>query len=108
MKDEQAKRIYPGGSTGTISRFCSRDRQGMGNRDCTPLRMCEGVAFSILGLLDGVSVGIPGFALVPSPHPDDMQYHKDNGENWYPSEEVTKDIREDVMLHEEFYKEHNG
>lgn len=73
--------------------------------DHSPLRRCEGVAFGILVLLDGMNGGMPGFALVPTFHPDDPKHHKENGENWYPTQEVTCDIREGVMMHDEFYAE---
>ncbi len=43
----------------------------------------EGLAFSILVMLDGES-SLPGFRVIADPHPDDMQYHIDEGENYYP------------------------
>lgn len=43
---------------------------------------CEGVLFSVLVTLDGESIGLPGFDLVPTPHPDDKAYHQSQGENW--------------------------
>lgn len=61
---------------------------------------CDGLVFSILTLLDGMSSGSCGFKIIPDPHPEDKQYHMDNEENWYPFE---GDIRENVMMHEEFY-----
>lgn len=44
----------------------------------------EGFLFSVLVALDG-GAGLPGFDLIPSPHPTDEQYHKDNGQNWWPA-----------------------
>lgn len=44
----------------------------------------DGTAFSILAMLDGSAVDMPGFDVVCRPHPDDEQYCKDNGENWVP------------------------
>ena len=44
----------------------------------------SGVAFSILGMLDGVNAGIPGFVVAPSPHPDDRDYCISMGEDYYP------------------------
>jgi len=45
----------------------------------------EGLAFSILVTLDGESGGLPCFDVVPCPHESDKEYHRDNGENWFPS-----------------------
>ena len=45
---------------------------------------CEGVAFSILTAIDGCSMALPGFMLIPAPHPDDKAYHEQQGKNWYP------------------------
>ena len=44
----------------------------------------EGLAFSMLVLLDGGSGFFPGCLLVPNPHPEDKEYNRENGENWYP------------------------
>lgn len=43
----------------------------------------DGLAFSILSMLDGCSINLPAFNLVPDPHPDDMEYHRENGDNWF-------------------------
>jgi len=57
--------------------------------DQTPLQMCEGVVFSILCALDGSSV-LPGTKTLVAPHPEDKQYHIENGENWYePGTEIS-------------------
>jgi hypothetical protein len=85
-----------------LARYWGDERQVP---DHSPLERCEGLVHSILTLLDGMSCGMPGFALVPSFHPDDPKDHRENGENWYPTQDVTCDIREDVMMHEEFYAE---
>lgn len=45
----------------------------------------EGLAFSILVLLDGEAVMYPGCQVIPTPHPDDEQFHRQKGSNWYPS-----------------------
>lgn len=65
----------------------------------TDRERCEGVAFSILTLLDGCS-DAPAFDLSVSPHPDDKQFHVDNGENYYADGMVINE----TMLHEEFFK----
>ena len=54
---------------------------------------CRGTAFSIMVLLDGGHGDMPGFVVAPSPHPDDKEFHKSEGDNWYPkSPEVKCDI----------------
>ena len=42
-----------------------------------------GLLHSILVVLDGGS-GLPAFKVVPIPHPDDKEYCRQIGENWYP------------------------
>lgn len=49
----------------------------------TPRERLEGLAFSMLVILDGGSA-LPGFIVVPCPHPDDKEFHKDEDENWFP------------------------
>lgn len=44
----------------------------------------DGLAFSILSALDGCSLAVPGYALVPLSDPEDMEFHRQNDENWYP------------------------
>ena len=44
-----------------------------------------GVVFSILSMIDGCAGDLPAFAIVPQPHPEDEQYHKDQGENYWPT-----------------------
>ena len=43
----------------------------------------HGLAFSLLGTVDGVSGGMPAFYLVPCPHEDDKQYNIDNGKSYF-------------------------
>jgi hypothetical protein len=43
------------------------------------------LVFSILNIFDGTSGGLPAFALVPSPHPDDEADAKENDEDWWPT-----------------------
>lgn len=58
----------------------------------------EGLAFSILVMLDGKSV-LPGCEVKPYPHPDDKRYQITSGENYYP---IGCDIAGD--LHERWHK----
>lgn len=60
----------------------------------------DGLAFSMLATLDGDSLGVPGFLLIPDPHPDDKKDALENGENWCP-EDGESDIG---ILHEFWYK----
>jgi hypothetical protein len=64
----------------------------------TKLEALSGLAFSILVAIDGGSMDLPAFDLVPSPHPDDEAYAKDEGDNWY----VPKAINASAQMHEEF------
>ena len=71
----------------------------------SPLRgKLDGLAFSILTILDGGS-DLPAFIVAPMPHVDDKLYHKERGENWYP-ENSHFDVKADIAggLHELFYK----
>ena len=61
----------------------------------------EGIAFSILAALDGDSPELPGFQIIPHPHPSDREYLKGEGENWFPE---SKDYEHDIgPLHEFFH-----
>lgn len=42
------------------------------------------VVFSTLNVIDGGSC-LPGFNLLTRPHPEDEQYHREQGENWWPT-----------------------
>lgn len=64
----------------------------------TVQQRCEGVAFSIMNIFDGTSVGLPAMDIRLAPHPDDRQYHINNGEKWY--QEVM--VINETMLHEEY------
>ncbi len=44
----------------------------------------SGAVFSIFSMLDGSSMGLPGFLVTPNPQPEDEQYLRDFGENWFP------------------------
>jgi len=59
----------------------------------------EGLAFSILVILDGGAGLIPGFRVTPDPHPDDEAYHKSEGSNWWPT-----DVDIAGGLHEQIHK----
>jgi hypothetical protein len=69
-------------------------------KDQTPREMCDGVVFSMLNIIDGMSGGFPAaINLTMEPHPDDKKYCISNDENWVEPGQV---INDDVMLHEIF------
>ena len=45
----------------------------------------NGLIFSVFVMIDGESI-LPGFKLIPSPHPDDKDYLTKVGENYYPND----------------------
>ena len=59
-----------------------------------------GLLHSILCIFDGVSSGMPAFDIVASPHPDDKEYHRSEGEDWIEPGTVINDC----MLHELLYR----
>ncbi len=67
--------------------------------DKTPLERCEGVAFSILTLLDGSTMSLPGVDLILRPHESDKEYHIENGENYFEPDMIIS-----TALHEFFHK----
>lgn len=72
----------------------------------TTTERLNGLAFSILVLLDGESANMPGFILAPLPHEDDKRYSiEETNENYYPQNhesEVNCDFS--GSLHDDFYK----
>jgi len=75
------------------------------NVDERPCReKLDGLAFSILSMLDGSSVDICGFIVAPNPYEDDKKYNIENGNDYYPeNRNVNCDIAGD--LHDLFYKQ---
>lgn len=65
----------------------------------------SGAVFSVLVTLDGGSMGLPKFIVAPDPHPDDREYHQDQGEDWFP-ENHDSDVVCDLSggLHELFHQ----
>lgn len=47
----------------------------------------EGLAFSILVMLDGESC-LPGFKVIPNLVEGDVDYYKQNGDNWFPETDI--------------------
>lgn len=65
----------------------------------TNIERCEGLLFSILVMFDGGSGLWPAMNISMDPHPDDMEYHQSQGENWFEPDMV---INDDCQLHELF------
>lgn len=61
---------------------------------------CDGLAFSILNIFDGTTMGLPAMDISLAPHEDDKEYHRNNGDNWYQPGMVINDC----MLHEMYYR----
>ena len=64
----------------------------------------DGLVFSILNIFDGSTMNLPALDIVLSPHPEDEQYHKDNGQNWFQAGMVINDC----MLHEHWCRKEKG
>lgn len=43
-----------------------------------------GLMHSTLATLDGCSIDLPMFLIVPTPHEEDKNYHISNGKNYFP------------------------
>jgi len=62
-----------------------------------------GLIHSLLVTFDGMSGDMPGFLIYPRCHSSDPEYHKDNGDNWYPTNddaEMECEISCGDMLHD--------
>lgn len=66
----------------------------------------HGCAFSILAMLDGCSMSVPGFVIAPLPHEDDKMYHIKEDEDFYP-DNYDSNIQCDIggSLHDAFSRE---
>lgn len=59
---------------------------------------CDGVAFSILTMVDGCG-SLPAFTISVDAHTEDKDLHISEGKNWYPPGVA---INEDCQLHDEY------
>jgi hypothetical protein len=76
--------------------------------DRDSLGKLNGLAFSILAMLDGCSCGIPAFEIIPVSHPKDKDFQIASGENYFPEFRLPKEVvtvHGGAMLHELFYTE---
>lgn len=51
-----------------------------------------GAIFTALAALDGDSIAIPGFLIIPNSCPEDKEYCKNEGLNWFPAPTLEADI----------------
>lgn len=64
----------------------------------------EGLAFTILVLLDG-GTDLPSFLVIPSPHESDKEYCEDRNENYFPEPKVPENSCDIAgCLHEKFHR----
>jgi hypothetical protein len=69
----------------------------------TPREMCDGVVFSVLNIIDGMSGVFPAaISLMMEPHPDDKEYCISCDEKWVERGQI---INDDLMLHDCYYGE---
>lgn len=61
----------------------------------------DGLAFSILNIIDGTGMQMPAIDLILRPHPEDKSYHEAKGEDWFADGMC---INDDVLLHELWHK----
>ena len=65
----------------------------------TPQERCDGLAFSILNIIDGNTMKLPSMDINLAPHPEDREYHIELGENWYEPGMLVNDCQ----LHEHYF-----
>jgi len=65
----------------------------------TKRQALEGLAHSLLTMLDGGNVDLPAFLVTPLPSGEDKEYFISQGENWFP-----QNMPDLGMLHEYLYK----
>ena len=75
-----------------------------GQSDQTDKEKCDGVAFSILVMLDGESM-LPSYTVIPNGNPTDTEYYRGQEENYY--KEISDKIFElgigsDTAMHHEY------
>ena len=57
-----------------------------GEEPITQRHRLSGLVHSILATIDGVSMSMPAFMLIPAPHPDDKEDHQQRGQAWWPTQ----------------------
>lgn len=82
---------------GMISYWNSEGRSNV-PKDLSSRERLEGLVHSILVMIDGGSGGMPAFDISPAPHPDDKEFNKKQGCNWYEPGEIMNDCQ----LHDQY------
>lgn len=75
------------------------------SRTTNTLEKLQGLAFSILVLLDGDSLELPKMDLVLRPHPSDKEFCEKEWRNWFKDGMI---INADSLLHDDFYEKRNS
>lgn len=65
------------------------------SRAPSALEKLNGLAFSMLVLLDGGSGMMPAFDVYPSPHEEDAEFNREMGNSWWP-----EDVPLPLAMHE--------
>lgn len=85
--------------------WCYIDSWDKSSTATTSRKKLEGLAFSLLALLDGCDDDLPAFIVAPIGDHTDPEYHKKRGESWWPT---NSDIQAQAdmggFLHDDFYK----
>lgn len=71
------------------------------NSESSKVDSCEGVAFSILSLIDGCQIFNEGYFIYPCSNMDNICYNINEGNNFRPLNQEC--INNDTYLHEIFY-----
>ena len=71
----------------------ARDNEHRTPREDSLWRL-EGLTHSIFATLDG-NTSLPAFIVAPMPHDTDRAFHEEQGENWFPEQDL-KTIRCDI------------
>lgn len=93
--------------SGLVDYWADEDgRHGIAERNPTVADRLEGLLHSVLVALDGSAMGLPGYMIVPNPHPDDKPYAQRQGYDWEPP--VPEKLAERLCdvgggLHEELF-----
>lgn len=70
-----------------------------------PLEKIEGAFHSLFATIDGCSCGLPGFVLVPVGHEGDADWHRSQGENWFPRQDESLLVCDiGGFLHEQWHQ----
>ena len=65
---------------------------------CSVRAKLEGLAFSILVMLDSGTLALPGFRVLPHPHESDEAVHREEGRNWYPNDvDIAGDLHDHLF-----------